>query len=324
MRRLIFIAFLISFVFEKGLTIPTVQAQTYPNRSIQLIMPQVAGSAGDVAGRLFAEELGKILSTPVIVVNKPGAAQVLGTDFVVRSKKDGYTITYSATSGIIYARVSNPETVPYDPVKDLEPLGLHCFFPLTITVVESSPWKTFGELIDDAKKNPGKIRFCTQGQGTIDHFNLEIMQALTGAQFTHVPFKGGQLIATLLGGHAEVTSNALSLAIPHVKAGNIRMLLITKKVPEFPNVPTITELGYKQDLLSPWFALYAPIGMPEEVKKVLVPAVEKAIKSPELKAKMEKLGGYLVDYKSPAELKKLMGEDYEKALAVAIKAGLRK
>jgi tripartite-type tricarboxylate transporter receptor subunit TctC len=190
--------------------------------------------------------------------------------------------------------------------------------------VASSPWKTFGELIDDAKKNPEKIRFCTQGQGTIDHFNLEIMQALTGVQFTHVPFKGGQLIATLLGGHAEVTSNALSLAIPHVKAGNIRMLLITKKVPEFPNVPTITELGYKQDLLSPWFALYAPVGMPEEVKKVLVPAVEKAIKSPELKAKMEKLGGYLVDYKSPAELKKLMIEDYEKAMAIAIKAGLRK
>jgi tripartite-type tricarboxylate transporter receptor subunit TctC len=284
----------------------------------------VAGSAGDIPGRVFAEELGKTLGTPIIVVNKPGAAQVLGTDAAVRSKKDGYTITYTATSGIVYARVSSPETVPYDPIKDLEPLGLHCFFPLTVTVLENSPWKTFGELVNDAKKNPGKIRFATQGQGTIDHFDLEIIQALTGAQFTHVPFKGGQLIATQLGGHVEIAFNAFSLAIPHVKAGNIRMLLITNKVPEFPNVPTITELGYKQNLLSAWFALFAPAGIPEDVKKVLVAAVEKTIKSPELKVKMDKLGGYLVDYKSPAELKKLMVEDYEKALAIAIKAGLRK
>jgi tripartite-type tricarboxylate transporter receptor subunit TctC len=279
----------------------------------------------DITGRLLAEELGKILGTQVIVMNKPGAAMTLGTDAVVRSKKDGYTLLYTGSSAIVYARVTNPETVPYDPDKDLEPLGLSLFLPLTVTVQESSPWKTFNDLIDYAKKNPGKLRVSTIGQGSTDHFNLELVQSLTGAQFTHVPFKGGEAVLTaLLGGHVEVTNDALSKMLPHVNAGKLRILLISKKMPEFPNIPTITELGYKQDLLTAWMASFAPAGIPEEVKRVLVPSVEKAIKNPELKSKIEKMGGYLVDYKSPAELKKIMVEDYERANAIAIKIGLRK
>jgi tripartite-type tricarboxylate transporter receptor subunit TctC len=148
---------------------------------------------------------------------------------------------------------------------------------------------------------------------------------VTGVQFTHVPFKGGEAVVTaLLGGHVEVTDDAFSKVIPHVNAGKLRILLVSKKMSGFPNIPTMTELGYKQDLLTAWMALFAPAGLPEEVKKVLVPAVEKAIKNPELKAKIEKMGGYLVDYKSPAELKKLVAEDYETAHAIAKKIGLRK
>jgi tripartite-type tricarboxylate transporter receptor subunit TctC len=279
----------------------------------------------DITGRLIAEELGKILGVQIIVMNKPGAAMTLGTDAVVRSKNDGYTILYTGSSAMVYTRVTHPETVPYNPEKDLEPLGLSLFLPLTVAVQESSPWKTFGELVDYARKNPGKVRVSTPGQGSTDHFNLEIYQSVTGVQFTHVPFKGGEAVVTaLLGGHVEVTDDAFSKVIPHVNAGKLRILLVSKKMSGFPNIPTMTELGYKQDLLTAWMALFAPAGLPEEVKKVLVPAVEKAIKNPELKAKIEKMGGYLVDYKSPAELKKLVAEDYETAHAIAKKIGLRK
>lgn len=325
MRRFTFIIFFALTVYTLVLTASTIHAQPYPNRPIQLVVPSVPGSLMDITGRLLAEELGKILGTQVIVMNKPGAAMTLGTDAVVRSKKDGYTLLYTGSSAIVYARVTNPETVPYDPDKDLEPLGLSLFLPLTVTVQESSPWKTFNDLIDYAKKNPGKLRVSTIGQGSTDHFNLELVQSLTGAQFTHVPFKGGEAVLTaLLGGHVEVTNDALSKMLPHVNAGKLRILLISKKMPEFPNIPTITELGYKQDLLTAWMASFAPAGIPEEVKRVLVPSVEKAIKNPELKSKIEKMGGYLVDYKSPAELKKIMVEDYERANAIAIKIGLRK
>jgi tripartite-type tricarboxylate transporter receptor subunit TctC len=324
MKRLTIAVCLISVVCVLGLTTSTIQAQPYPNRPIQLVVPIIPGGLMDVTGRLLAEELGKILGTPVIVLNKPGASGTLGTDTVVRGKKDGYTLLYTHASAIVYTRVTNPETVPYDPVRDLEPFGVHVFFPLTVTVLNSSPWKSYVELVDDAKKNPGKLRVSTHGEGTIDHFNLEITQSLTGAQFTHVPYRGGQTIpSSVLGEHVEVTYSALSIVLPFVNSGQLRILLLTKKVPEFQKVPTFSELGYKQELLSPWFALFAPAGVPEEVKKVLIPAIEKATRNPELKVKLEKMG-FVVDYKSPGELKKLMVEDYEKANAIALKTGLRK
>jgi len=302
----------------------TPHAQPYPNRPIQLIIPLVAGSAMDVNGRLLAEELGKILGTQIVPMNRPGASLTLGTDAVVKSKKDGYTIAYTGSAAIVYTRILDPETVPYEPVRDLEPLGLHCFTPLALAAQESSPWKNFAELIEYAKKNPGKIRVATYGQGSIDHFNLEIIQSSTGAQFTHVPFKGGQSVITaLLGEHIEVISHAFGQVIPYVDGKKMRILLITKKMADFPNLPTLPESGYKQDLLSAWFALYGPAGLPEEVKKALVQAIEKAIKNHDLKVKIEKMG-FIVDYRSSAELKQLIGEDYERALAIATKIGLHK
>ncbi len=310
------------FFFATGFS--TVQAQPYPNHTIQIIIPMDPGSAGDMVVRPFADELAKILKIPVIVNNKPGAAATLGTDQVVKSKKDGYTLLYANTSAVVYAKASNPETVPYDPIKDLDPLGLHCFFPLSVAVQENAPWKTFGELIDYAKKNPGKVRVSTPGQGSIDHFNLEIIQSLTGTQFTMIPFKGGAAaITALLGGHVDVANIANSLSGPHVKAGKLRMLLLTNKMREYPDVPTITQLGYPRDLLSAWFALFGPAGIPDEVKKVLVPAIEKTIKNAELEAKIEKLG-FVVDYRPPAELKKLVASDYETARNLALKLGMSK
>lgn len=324
MRRFILILSLISLSFGLGVSPPFAQAQPYPSHSIQLIIPIPAGGGGDVNGRLLVEELGKILGTQIVVVNKPGAADTLGTDAIARSKKDGYTIGYTSSAAMVYARIINPETVPYDPVKDFEPLGLHVFFPLAIAVQGSSPWKTFGELIDYAKKNPGKIRVSTPGQGSTAHFNLEMVQSLTGTQLTHIPFKGGESVITaLLGGHVEATCDAIGKIMPHADAGKMRVLLMSRKFSIYPNVPTITELGYKQDLLSAWFAMFAPAGIPEDVKKVLIPAIEKAINTPELKAKIENRG-YIADYKSPAELKKLLVSDYETARSLASKLGLSK
>ena len=324
MKRFILIAtlFLVFCAWSTGL--PTVHAQSYPGHPIQMIIPMDPGSAGDMVVRPFADELGKLLKTPVIVQNKPGAAATLGTDLVVKSRKDGYTLLYANTSAIVYAKAASPETVPYDAVKDLEPLGLHCFFPLTLAVQATAPWKTFGEMIDYAKKNPEGIRVATPGQGSIDHFNLEIIQSLTGTRFTMIPFKAGAAALTaLLGGHVDATSVANSLTGPHAQSGKLRILLLTNKMREYPTVPTISELGYKRDLLMAWFALFAPAGIPEDVKKVLVPAIEKTIKNPELAAKIEKLG-FIIDYRPPAELKKLVVSDYETARALSIKLGLGK
>jgi tripartite-type tricarboxylate transporter receptor subunit TctC len=269
------------------------------------------------------DELGKILGQQVIVTNKPGASDTMGTDALAKSKKDGYTLGYTSSAAMVYSRVTNPETVPYDPIKDFDPLALHTFFPLSVAVQANSPWKTFKDLVDYAKKNPGKLRVSTAGVGSTSNFDVEIVQSLTGAQFTHVPFKGGEAVVTaLLGGHVEVSFDIVGKFQPHVDAGKLRLLLVSRKLASLPNLPTITELGYKRDLLSGWHAMFGPAGMPEDVKKVLVPAIEKAVKNPEGKAKIEKLG-YVVEYRPPAELRKLIIDDYETAHGIAVRLGLQ-
>ncbi len=311
-------------VITVGVTSPLVNAQPYPSHPIQMIIPATPGAAVDLAGRLVAEDLRKILGAQIIPVNKPGASMTLGTDFVVKSKKDGYTLLYANTTAIVYSRVPAPDVVPYDPVRDLEPIGMHLWVPLVVAVRADSPWKTFSELIASAKQNPGKIRVSSHGEASIDRFNVEIMQSLTEAQFLHIPFKGPpEALTALLGGHVEVTCNALPLVLPQLNAGKVRALLITRKHPALPSVPTLTELGYKQELGAGWFAFYAPAGVPEEVKKLLVPAFQTAVKNPEMKAKIDQMG-LVVDYKSPAELKRITIEDYDTGVAIAIKTGLRK
>jgi tripartite-type tricarboxylate transporter receptor subunit TctC len=301
-----------------------VEAQSYPDRPISLIGTGDPGAISDTQCRLFGEELGKVLKTPVVVTSKPGAGSIVGADFVVKSRKNGYTLLYTPASGVVYTKASNPEIVPFDPAKDLEPLGFHCYFPVTAFVLETSPYKTFNQLIEYARKNPGAVRVSVPGQGNVDHFNVEIVMSMTGAQFTVVPFKGGAACLTaLLGGHVDVNFAAVPTAAPYVRAGKQRLLVVSNKVPEFQDVPTVSELGYKQDLLYPWFALYGPAGIPDEVKKVLIPAIETVVKNPEHQAKLRELG-VTVEYRTPAELRKLQENDYARARSLAIKLGLSK
>lgn len=324
MKRYILITILSFGVFGFSTGISILYAQPYPSRNIQLIIPNVPGSIMDINSRAVSDELGRILGTQIIPMNKPGAGSVVGTEAVAKSKKDGYTIGYLSNAAIVYARILNPDTVRFDAEKDIEPLGLHMLFPNAFSVQASSPWKTFNEILDHAKQNQGKLRVGTMGIGSPSHFSLEIIQSVTGAQFTHVPFKGGEaVVGALLGGHIEITFDAVVKYVPHVESGKVRILLLTNKLPDSPQYPALSDLGYKQDLFSSWFAFYGPSGLPEEVKKVLVPAIEKVVKHPEFKSRFEKMQ-YVVQYKSPTEMKKMVAEEYERAAAVAKKVGLQK
>jgi len=192
-------------------------------------------------------------------------------------------------------------------------------------VREDSPWKTLNEFIEDAKKNPGKIRISTPGLQTHASINVVIIETLTGAQYTLVPFKeGAQTITALLGGHVEATSFSFTPLIPHVHSRKIRALLTSTKMMDYPHIPTLSDLGFKQELLTPWFAMYAPAGVPEEVKKILVPAIKEAIHHPDAQDRIKKIGGSVIDYKSPEELKKVMIGDLKTFSEIAVKLGLRK
>jgi len=289
-----------------------VKAQTYPSQPIQMVIPMAPGDTVDLTGRAIATELAKILKTPVVPVNKPGGGSTIGADFVAKGKKDGYTILY-ANSNIYYAPAMNPETVPYNPLQDLEPLCLAISTPLTIPVLADSQWKTMQELVDYMKQNPGKIRGSSSGVGSVGHFNFEVVRHETGAAITMVPYKGASPAMTaLLGGHVETSTLSYSLISPHIKAGKLRVLLISQKVPEFPNFPTLKQLGYKRDIMSVRFAFYVPAGLPDQVKKVLIPALEKAIKSQEVIGTVNQLGA-IEDFVPGDEFKKMLADEYEMA-----------
>lgn len=301
---------------------PWAHAQKYPDRPIQMIIPYVAGATGDITSRIVIEELEKILGTKIIPVNKPGASTALGVDTFLRAKKDGYTLFYGGATPFVYVPIASPQIVNYNPAKDVEPLGFHYFFPSTVGVKGDAPWKTFPELVDYAKKNPGKIRVSTIGVSSQPHFALEMLQSITGISMTHVPFEGGESTVTaVMGGHVEATLDGFGKLKPHAEAGRMRILLIDPKKPSHPEIPTLKELGYSQGLPSTWFAFWAAAGVPEEAIRVLVPAIEKAIKI--TKPKIDQMGS-LCEYKSPDELRRLRDEEYKQVYEIAVRIGIRK
>ena len=213
-----------------------VHAQSYPNQPINLVIPLAPGDATDIAGRTMGEELSKLLKVPIVVVNRPGAGGTLGTDSVVKAKKDGYTLLFTNNASLIYNRVLTPESVSYDLFKDLTPLGLATRTPILLAVRQDAPYKNFGEMVDFAKKNPGKVHFGGRA-GSVGHFTVEIINSLTGADLIMVPFKGAAPgITALLGGHVEGVVLALGALSSHVKGGALRGIVISSKFPEFADI----------------------------------------------------------------------------------------
>jgi tripartite-type tricarboxylate transporter receptor subunit TctC len=299
-------------------------AQSYPNQAINLVVPLAPGDAADVASRTMGEELSKLLKVPIVVVNRPGGGMTIGTDSVVKAKKDGYTILLTTNAALVSNRIINPETASYDPLKDLTPLGLSTRTPILIAVRQDAPYKSFGELVEFSKKNPGKVRVGTVGPGSAGHLSVEIINALTGAELTTVPFKGGAPgITAILGGHVEGVAFSLGALSSHLKSGSLRGLVISSRVSDRPEIPTLPQLGHRQNLLGVWFGFFAPAGVPAEVTKVLVPAIEKAVKEPSVAAKLANLG-IVQDYQPPDKLVDEIREEQKTVQEIAKKTGLIK
>jgi tripartite-type tricarboxylate transporter receptor subunit TctC len=303
---------------------PYLHAQSYPNQAINLVIPLAPGDATDVAGRTMGEELSKLLKVPIVAVNRPGGGMTIGTDSVVKAKKDGYTILLTTNAALVSNRILNPETASYDALKDLTPLGLSTRTPIVIAVRQDAPYKSFGELVEFAKKNPGKIRVGTVGPGSAGHLNVEMINSLTGAGLTMVPFKGGAPgITAILGGHVEGVAYSLGALSSHLKSGALRGVVISSHFPDHPEIPTLPQLGYRQNLLGVWFGFFAPAGVPAEVTKTLVPAIEKAVKEPAVASKLASLG-ILQDYQLPEKLVAEIREEHKIVEEIAKKAGLVK
>jgi tripartite-type tricarboxylate transporter receptor subunit TctC len=299
-------------------------AQPYPQRPITMVIPMAPGDAIDVAGRLMADELSKLLKVPVVPVNKPGAAATVGSDTVAKAKKDGYTILFTNNASLIYTKILQPEIVPYDSFKDLAPLGLSTIWPTIITTRKDAPFKSLAEMLDYGKKNPGKLRCGTMGANSVGDFNVGLLQTMTGVDITAVPFKGASpAITALLGGHVEIVSVAMPPLLGHLRSGEMKGLVLSRNFSEFPGIPTIRDLGYKQEMFEAWGAYFTTAGVPSQVTETLVQAIGKVVRDPGIGSKLAHLG-MIQEFLGPDKLAPKMEQEYKTVEEIAKKFGMVK
>jgi tripartite-type tricarboxylate transporter receptor subunit TctC len=303
---------------------PHLWAQSYPSRPIDLIIPLAAGDATDIAGRAIGEMLSRELKVPVVPQNKPGAGGGLGTDQLAKAPKDGYTIGLPNNAAVVFRALVDPAATNYDAFKDLTPLGLAMRSPTIIAAGADAPFKNFREMVEYSKKNPGKVRIGTAGGGSVGDFCIQTINFLTDAGLTAVPFKGATPgITAVRGGHIEAVALALGALRTHIDSGAMRGIVISSKWKDLPNVPTMQELGFKDPLFGIWTAFYAPAGIPDEVTRVLVPAIQRAVSTPEMSAQMNKFG-ISAEYLPPDKLLAEMKNEHERVVRIGKAAGLIK
>ena len=298
------------------------QAQDYPKGAITLVIPLAPGDATDTSARAIADELSRELKASIVPVNRPGAGGAVGTETVVKAKPDGNTIILTNNAALVFRSILDPKTASYNPLTDLTPLGLAMRSPSILAVRGDAPYKTLGELAEYAKKNPGSVRIGTAGAGSVGEFCIHTINSLTGAGLVPVPFTGASPgVTALLGGHVEGVVLALGTMTGHLRSGALRGLVISSTYTDFPDIPTLAELGYPEGLFGIWVAFFAPAGVSLEVRRALVPALERAIKSPAIAAKLKPLG-MVMDYSPPEKLLDEIREEHRRVSEIAAKSGL--
>jgi len=257
----------------------------YPERPIRLIISSAAGGSPDVVTRILAAELVKQMGQQIIIENRPGAAQTIGTDIVVRATPDGYTIGYANVVTLAINKSLLPKQ-PYDPDKDLVLVGQFLSTYNLLTVTNSLPAKSVKELIAYARQNPGKLLNASGGNGTTGHLGGELFKIMTGTQIVHVPYKGSpQGIADLMAGQVHLMFDNLTSISPHVRAGKLRGLGVSslKRSAIFPDIPTISEAGVPGYETNAWGGIVVPVGTPRPIVMKLNAEINKALQSPTLK-----------------------------------------
>lgn len=300
-----------------------VQAQqaAWPAKPITYIVPFGAGGTTDVLARLVTLKAGPALGTSFVIENKAGAGGSVGTDFTAKAAPDGYTIQGGTISSHAI-NVSLYSKLPYDPVKNFQPITMIGSMPNVLVVRADSPYKTVQDVIAAAKSKPGSISFASSGNGTSQHLSGVFFEQLSGSKLVHVPYKSSaeSLNALLSGQGADVIFENLAPAMPHIKAGKIRALGVTsaQRASSVPEIPAIAETLPGFDIVS-WQAIFAPAGVPKPIVDRLAAEMIKAINDPEIKSKLV-AQGIEPGGMTPAELGAFQKAEIDKWARV-IKAG---
>jgi tripartite-type tricarboxylate transporter receptor subunit TctC len=274
--------------------------EKFPSRPIQFIIPWAAGGGGTINAQMLQPQFEKSIGGSVQIVNKPGGGGTIAWNYIAYSPPDGYTVGITNQSFIL-TQYTTRTGVNY---KRVDPLLMVVDIPAALAVKHDAPWRSFKEYINYAKANPGKVQMGNSGMGANYHISALGLEMVTGAKFTHVPFKGsGPNITALLGGHVDSIICEITTLLPFVEGKKFRLLLIgsAERNPVVPDVPTIKEEGYEQVLVGAWYVWVVPKGVPRDRFKALHDAFKSAMETKEYKNYYQKVGG-IVRYIGPADL----------------------
>jgi tripartite-type tricarboxylate transporter receptor subunit TctC len=291
------------------------RAQAFPSRPIRLVVPFPPGGAVDITGRLLGEKLPAILGQPLVIENRGGAGGNLGADVVAKAEKDGHTLLLGTATMLAANKFMYRRSMPFDPIRDFAPVTRVSTGTVLLVVNSDKPWKTFGELIDYARANPGKVSMGSSGTGAVSHLTISAVSRAAGVDITHVPYRGGgPAITDLLAGTIDMMFDVMPALMPHVREGRFRALAVGSAdrvdfVPGLENVPGMKELLPNSGIdMQSWYAITAPAGTPDDRIQKLHQAVVQVARLPEFREKLEPLGFEPIVDESPAAFGAYMRE----------------
>ena len=279
--------------FALSFSAAAVHAQhKYPTRPIRVVVPLPPAGSTDIVARIVTQKLSEALGQPVIVDKRPGAGTTIGSALVARAAPDGYTLLLASTS--LATTVPLYPNLPYDPVKDLSPIGPVGQSFYVLAVHPSVPVKSVQELIALVKSKPGQVSYASAGAGTITHLTVELFISQVKIEMLHVPFKGGApALVAFVSGQVQVIFNPIAEILPQVRAGGkVRTLAVTnpKRVPDLPDVPTLSESGLPGFSVTPWSGIYAPAGTPPSIVNRLNAEINRMVQQPEVRERILSTG----------------------------------
>jgi tripartite-type tricarboxylate transporter receptor subunit TctC len=320
-RTLILVVLVLAAIFPAG----EAGAQAWPSRPIRLVVPLPPGGSPDYLSRLLSEKLQPVLGQPIVVENKPGASGHIAREFVAKAPADGYTLLMSEASHVISAAVG--AKLPYDPIKDFEPVGLIATIPFGLTVNTSTPVRSLKEFVQHAKASPKPLTYGTAGVGSPHHFAVELLRSMTGINVVHVPYKGSAgIIPALLSGEIDFSIAAVNSLLPHFKSGKLRPVAMagSSRTAALPDVPTIAEAGplpgYAVDV---WLGVMVPAGTPRAIVERLNGEINKLVRDPQIvKERLNPVGLEAVGG-TPERMLEVMKSELAKYAKVAREANIR-
>ncbi len=300
------------------------QTENWPNKPIRTIVPFPAGGGTDIVARDVTQKISGTTKWTFVIENRPGSGGNLGIDTAAKAAPDGYSLVIGQTSNLainpsLYAKL------PYDPVRDLTPIGLIGNAPLVLVTAVDSPFKTLADVVRAAKSQPGHINYGTSGNGTVAHLATELLQRETGIKLVHIPYKGAaQGINDVIGGQVQLYMSSVPTLIGHIKNGKLRALAVTaaQRTDDLPQTPTVAESGYKGFEAVTWFGLLGPAKLPAPVVATANAELNKALNAAELRKKLEDQG-LNVTPSTPDDFGRLIRQDIVKWSPVVRDSGAK-